>query len=139
MDRQQPPAQPPAQPAATGQPQQPPAPTGPTRSWPPIAERVLLGKSIKRLDGPDKAAGRAKYTYDIIRPGMLYGEILGSPHARASVRSIDVSAAQALPGVKAALAIKDPADPAKATINYQERKSRRSRRRPKSSRATRSA
>ena len=64
-------------------PQQPPAPAGPPRNWPPIADRVLLGKSIKRLDGPDKAAGRAKYTYDLIRPGILYGEILGSPHPRA--------------------------------------------------------
>ena len=43
----------------------------------------MFGKSIKRLDGPDKAQGKAKYTYDIIRPGMLYGQILGSPNARA--------------------------------------------------------
>ena len=99
--------------------QQPPAPTGPPRNWPPLAERAFLGKSIKRLDGPDKAAGRAKYTYDIIRPGMLYGEILGSPHPRARVRSIDLSAAKALAGVRAALAIKDPADPARANVNYQ--------------------
>ena len=70
-----------------------PAP-GPPRNWPPVAERMLLGKSIKRLDGPDKAQGKAKYTYDLIRPGMLYGEILGSPHPRARVRSIDLSAAK---------------------------------------------
>jgi len=122
VDRQQPPAQtPPATPpaAATGQPQPPPAPTGPPRSWPPVAERTLLGKSIKRLDGPDKVTGRAKYTYDIIRPGMLYGEILGSPHARARVTAIDLTAAQKLPGVKAAINVKDPADPAKSLINYQ--------------------
>ena len=31
--------------------------TGPPRNWPPVAERTLLGKSIKRLDGPDKAHG----------------------------------------------------------------------------------
>jgi xanthine dehydrogenase YagR molybdenum-binding subunit len=107
-------------PAATGQPaQQPAAPTEPPRTWPPAADRVLLGKSIKRLDGPDKATGRAKYTYDVIRPGMLYGEILGSPHARARVKAIDLSAAQNLPGVKAAINVKDPADPAKSMINYQ--------------------
>ena len=102
-------------------PQQPAAaqaPAGPPRNWPPVAERVLLGKSIKRLDGPDKASGRAKYTYDLIRPGMLYGEILGSPHARARVTAIDLSAAKALPGVRAAIAIKDPSDAAKAGINY---------------------
>jgi len=120
-DRQQPPpGQTPTPPPATppAQAVQPP-PSGPPRSWPPVADRVLLGKSIKRLDGPDKAAGRAKYTYDVIRPGMLYGEILGSPHPRARVSAIDLSAAKALPGVKAAIAVKDPADPAKALINYQ--------------------
>jgi xanthine dehydrogenase YagR molybdenum-binding subunit len=117
VDKPQAPQTPPAQPAAAGG--QPPAPTGPPRTWPPLAERTLLGKSIKRLDGPDKAQGKAKYTYDIIRPGMLYGEILGSPHARARVTAIDLAAAQKLPGVKAAIAIKDPADPAKAMINYQ--------------------
>jgi xanthine dehydrogenase YagR molybdenum-binding subunit len=104
------------QPPAAGQPAPPP---GPARSWPPVAERTLIGKSIKRLDGPDKAMGKAKYTYDIVRPGMLYGEILGSPHARARVTGIDLTAAQKLPGVKAAIAVKDPSDPAKSQINYQ--------------------
>ena len=59
---------------ATGGKQQP---LPPPRTWPPASEFQLLGKSIKRLDGPDKAQGTAKYTSDIIRPGMLYGEILG--------------------------------------------------------------
>jgi xanthine dehydrogenase YagR molybdenum-binding subunit len=123
--KQQPPAgQPPLPPTPPGgrggqPPAQQQAPSGPPRNWPPVAERVLLGKSIKRLDGPDKAQGKAKYTYDIVRPGMLYGEILGSPHPRARVKAIDVSAAQALNGVKAAIPVKDPADPAKANINYQ--------------------
>ena len=89
------------------------------RTWPPASEFRLLGTSIARLDGPDKARGTAKYTADITRPGMLYGEILGSPHPRARVRAIDLTAARALPGVKAAIAVKDPADPAMAGINYQ--------------------
>ena len=113
--------------SAPAAPQQPPpaqapaaqAPAAPPRHWPPVADRVLLGKSIKRLDGPDKATGRAKYTYDLIRPGMLYGEILGSPHARARITAIDLSAAKALPGVRAAIAIKDPADAARSAVNYQ--------------------
>src|SRR5687767_7563983 len=96
---------------------QPPLP--PARHWPPASEVQLLGKSIARVDGPEIAQGKAKYTYDIIRPGMLYGEILGSPHPRARVKSIDLSAATALPGVRAAIAIKNPADPASSTINYQ--------------------
>ena len=88
-------------------------------SWPPPAERALLGKSIKRVDGPDKAQGKAKYTYDIVRPGMLYGRILGSPHARARVKSVDLSAAQSLSGVRAAIVLADPADSGKSAINYQ--------------------
>jgi xanthine dehydrogenase YagR molybdenum-binding subunit len=107
------------QPPANAQTQQPAAPAGPPRNWPPVADRALLGKSVKRLDGPDKAQGKARYTYDIIRPGMLYGRILGSPHARARVKAIDLTAAQQVPGVKAAIAVKDPADPAKSLVNYQ--------------------
>ncbi len=58
-------------------------------SWPPVSERALIGKSIKRLDGPAKTQGSAKYAYDITRPGMLYGRLLGSPHPHARIRSID--------------------------------------------------
>jgi xanthine dehydrogenase YagR molybdenum-binding subunit len=108
-------AEPPFAKATGGKPQ----PLPPPRAWPPASEFQLLGKSIKRVDGPDKAQGTAKYTSDIIRPGMLYGEILGSPHPRARVRSVDLSAAKALPGVKAAIAIKDPSNTATASINYQ--------------------
>ena len=46
--------------------------------WP--AKPTLLGTRVKRLDGPDKVTGRAKYTYDINRPGMIYGRIVRSPH-----------------------------------------------------------
>ena len=89
-------------------------------SWPPSDERAILGKPIKRLDGPDKARGTAKYSYDIIRPGMLYARLLGSPHARARVKSIDLGAAKKLPGVRAAIALLDTSNPAASpTVNYQ--------------------
>ena len=106
---------------------------------PRVADRILLGKSIKRLDGPDKAAGRAKYTYDIIRPGMLYGEILGSPHPRARVRSIDLSAAESLPGVKARSRSRIRRTPPGPTSTIRAKKSPPSPRRPKRSPAMRSA
>src|SRR5947207_81989 len=61
----------------------------------------LLGKKHKRLDGPEKATGRAKYSYDINRPGMLHGMILRSPHAHAKIKSIDTTAAKKVPGFKA--------------------------------------
>jgi xanthine dehydrogenase YagR molybdenum-binding subunit len=78
----------------------------------------LLGTAVRRLDGPAKAAGSAKYTYDLSRPGMLYARLLGSPLAHARITSIDLSAAEKLPGVKAVLALIDPASPAN-TVHYQ--------------------
>ena len=71
--------------------------------WP--KKRRLLGTKIKRLDGPVKAVGRAKYSYDINRKGMLHGVILRSPHAHAKIKSIDTSAAKKTPGFQALVAI----------------------------------
>jgi xanthine dehydrogenase YagR molybdenum-binding subunit len=70
--------------------------------WPAQDKRVLLGKRIVRADGPHKATGAAKYSYDINRPGMLWARVIGSAHAHAEVVSIDTSAAEAMPGVRAA-------------------------------------
>src|SRR6266542_3091335 len=61
----------------------------------------LLGKKHKRLDGPQKATWRAKYSYDINRPGMRHGMILRSPHAHAKIKSIDTSGAAKVKGFKA--------------------------------------
>ena len=69
--------------------------------WPAAGERRLIGKPIKRLDGPVKSSGQAKYTYDINRPGMLFGKILRCPYAHAKITAIDTSAAEKLAGVKA--------------------------------------
>jgi xanthine dehydrogenase YagR molybdenum-binding subunit len=91
----------------------------PAAAWPPPAERALIGKPIQRLDGPDKAGGRAKYTYDIIRPGMLYARLLDCPHPHARVRSIDLGPAEKLTGVRAVLALKDPAKPETSRVRYQ--------------------
>jgi xanthine dehydrogenase YagR molybdenum-binding subunit len=71
--------------------------------WP--KKRRLLGTRVKRLDGPAKATGRAKYSYDINREGMLHGKILRCPHAHAKIKSIDTSAARKLPGVKAVIVL----------------------------------
>ncbi len=76
--------------------------------WPEAGKRSLIGKRISRVDGPAKVSGKAKYTYDIKRPGMLYGKILRSPYAHAKIVSIDTSAAEKLPGVKAVKVIQGP-------------------------------
>jgi xanthine dehydrogenase YagR molybdenum-binding subunit len=76
--------------------------------WPEPEKRSLIGKRISRVDGPDKVSGRAKYTYDLNRPGMLHGKIVRSPYAHAKVVSVDTSAAEAMPGVKAVQVIQGP-------------------------------
>ncbi len=77
-------------------------------SWPAADKRSLIGKRISRVDGPDKVSGTAKYTYDLHRPGMLYGKVVRSPYAHAKVVSIDTSAAEAMPGVKAVQIVAEP-------------------------------
>ena len=68
--------------------------------WPAAGERSLIGKRINRIDGPAKASGDAKYTYDVNRPGLLFGKIYRSPYAHAKITAIDTSEAEKMPGVK---------------------------------------
>ena len=67
--------------------------------WP--QKRRLIGTKVQRIDGPEKATGRAKYSFDINRPGLLHAAILRCPHAHARVKSIDTAAAEKAPGFKA--------------------------------------
>jgi len=69
--------------------------------WPAAEKRSLIGKRISRADGPAKSTGAAKYSYDVNRPGLLYAKLVTSPHPHAEVVSIDTSAAEGMPGVKA--------------------------------------
>jgi xanthine dehydrogenase YagR molybdenum-binding subunit len=75
-------------------------------SWP--KKRRLIGTKVSRLDGPAKSTGKAKYSYDINRPGMLHGLILRCPLARARLKGIDLAKAEKMPGVKAAILIAEP-------------------------------
>ena len=59
-----------------------------------------IGTRPVRPDGVDKVTGRARFGADVHLPNMLVGKVLRSPHAHARIRSIDASAALALPGVK---------------------------------------
>ena len=60
-----------------------------------------IGASVKRVEDLRFLTGRGNYTDDINRPGQLYAWILRSPHAHASIASIDTAAAQAAAGVVA--------------------------------------
>ena len=66
-----------------------------------------VGTRPNRPDGVDKVTGRARFGADFSAPGQLVGLVLRSPHAHARIKSIDTSAAEALPGVKAVITYKD--------------------------------
>ena len=80
----------------------------PDYAWPDAQHRTLIGARVTRVDAPAKVSGQAKYTYDVHRPGMLYGKVLRSPYAHAKVVSIDTSAAEKMPGVKAIHIVQGP-------------------------------
>ena len=103
-------------PAGQGGAAQPQA-ADPKFAWP--ANRTVLGTSVKRLDGPEKVTGRARYTFDIKRPGMLYARVVRSPHPHARVVSVDLSAAQRAPGVKTAIVWRDPANAENNRVMFQ--------------------
>ncbi len=69
-----------------------------------------VGTRPVRPDGVDKVTGRARYGADYDMPGQLVGRILRSPHAHATIKKIDISKAEQLPGVKAVVTSKDLPD-----------------------------
>ena len=62
-----------------------------------------VGHPSPRIDALKRVTGTATYTADLRLPGMLYARVLRSPNAHARIKSIDLSKAQALPGVKVIL------------------------------------
>lgn len=77
--------------------------TSQTLSWGPNDKHRLLNTRLPRVDFPYKTTGTAIYTYDVSLPGMLQGRILRSPHAKATIKSLDLSPALKIPGVRAAV------------------------------------
>jgi CO/xanthine dehydrogenase Mo-binding subunit len=70
-------------------------------------ELGMIGQRRPRKDGPEKVSGRALFTDDIRLPGMLHGKILRSRHQHARILKLDISKAEALPGVHAIVVAKD--------------------------------
>ncbi|MGI8910894.1 MAG: xanthine dehydrogenase subunit D [Rubrobacteraceae bacterium] len=83
--------------------------TAPTRERPvaPASTPGGIGESAARPDGVPKVTGGFEYSSDLHVDGMLWGATLRSPHPHASIRSIDTSEAEAMPGVFAALTHED--------------------------------
>ena len=79
-------------------------------SWGPRADLDVLNTDIPRVDGPVKVTGRAVYTHDVRPANMLHARVLMHPVPRATIKSIDASAARELPGVVHVLVVKEPGD-----------------------------
>ena len=66
-----------------------------------------MGHSVKRKEDARFLRGRGKYVDDIKLPGMLFLDIVRSPYAHATIKSIDASKALAREGVLAVITGKD--------------------------------
>ena len=66
-----------------------------------------VGRSVPRVEAKAKVNGRAEYVHDMRLPGMLYGKVFRSTLAHGRIRSIDTSAAKALPGVHSVITADD--------------------------------
>jgi len=65
----------------------------------------LVGKSIQRIDVPEKVTGAAKFGIDIRLPEMLFATVRQSPIFGGEILSLDKVAAKAIRGVKAVLPV----------------------------------
>ena len=73
--------------------------------WGKREDHTLLNTDIRRIDGPLKVAGKAKYSHDIRLPGMLYARVLGCPHP-AAIPTVDLSKVN-VPGKHVAMKLED--------------------------------
>jgi CO/xanthine dehydrogenase Mo-binding subunit/aerobic-type carbon monoxide dehydrogenase small subunit (CoxS/CutS family) len=72
-----------------------------------VGQYKVVGQELPRVDAGVKVTGQAEFTVDVVLPGMLHGKILRSPYPHARILSIDISRAEALPGVKAVITGQD--------------------------------
>jgi isoquinoline 1-oxidoreductase beta subunit len=60
----------------------------------------LIGKPTRRLDTPEKITGRAQFGMDVQFPGLLTAVVARPPAFGGKVKSLDATAARAVPGVR---------------------------------------
>src|SRR3954470_13200455 len=75
-----------------------------------MAEKKLIGQNYTPPDLVAKVTGKARWAEDFRADGMLFTKLLLSPMPHARVRSIDASAALAMPGVRAIITADDLPD-----------------------------
>jgi carbon-monoxide dehydrogenase large subunit len=67
----------------------------------------VIGRDVPRLEDAALIRGKGRFVDDIALPGMLHAAFVRSPHAHATIRGIDASAARAVRGVRAVLTLAD--------------------------------
>lgn len=65
----------------------------------PADQFRLIGKPTRRLDTPAKVDGTARFTIDLVVPGMKYASIRACPVLGGTLREVDERAARQIPGV----------------------------------------
>ena len=73
----------------------------------PKEKTVVVGQSLKRIDARGKVTGETPYPGDIDMPGQAWMKLRFSDRAHARIVAIDISVAEALPGVVGILTSKD--------------------------------
>ncbi|MHC5072672.1 MAG: aldehyde oxidase, partial [Planctomycetota bacterium] len=63
----------------------------------------VVGQPYRKVDARSKVTGKTLFADDIVLPRMLHMKLLRSTEAHALIKSIDVSAAEKMPGVHAIL------------------------------------
>lgn len=71
---------------------------------------AYVGSPVKRLEDLRLLPGRGRFVDDIKLPDMLHAVILRSPLAHGRIKSIDISAARAIPGVHTVMIAADLGD-----------------------------
>ncbi len=71
------------------------------------ARTRIVGQGVQRVDSAERLTGSAVFGADYTVPDTLHAKIVRSPYANARIRSIDVSKAVAVPGVRAVVTSAD--------------------------------
>ncbi len=72
-----------------------------------VKEMKVVGRGFHVKDAVEKVTGSIKYAVDMTVQNMAHGKILRCPHAHARIKKIDISKAEALPGVFGVLTHED--------------------------------
>jgi len=67
----------------------------------------LIGRSLKRLDTPEKATGKATYGIDVMPSGLKFATLAASPVLGGKVVRVDDHRAKAIPGVQQIVVLDD--------------------------------